>query len=107
MIRPARWLFGLALALGLGAGLRDDVDNWIDATRLPPAFSETSVEMHDRAGVPLRVWQVGDGLWRMAVRVSDVDPEFIAMLVRYEDKRFWQHAGVDPLALLRAAGRRC
>ncbi|MAY87710.1 MAG: penicillin-binding protein 1C [Pseudooceanicola sp.] len=105
MIRPARWLFGLALALGLGAGLRDDVDNWIDATRLPPAFSETSVEMHDRAGVPLRVWQVGDGLWRMAVRVSDVDPEFIAMLVRYEDKRFWQHAGVDPLALLRAAGQ--
>ena len=31
--------------------------------------------------------------------------EVSAMLVRYEDKRFWQHAGVDPLALLRAAGQ--
>ncbi len=27
------------------------------------------------------------------------------MLVAYEDKRFWEHSGVDPLALLRAAGQ--
>jgi penicillin-binding protein 1C len=34
-----------------------------------------------------------------------VDPFFIALLVDYEDKRFFQHHGVDPLALLRAVGQ--
>jgi penicillin-binding protein 1C len=32
-----------------------------------------------------------------------VDPRYLDMLLAYEDKRFWQHRGVDPLALTRAA----
>jgi penicillin-binding protein 1C len=35
--------------------------------------------------------------------VKDVDPRFIDLLLAYEDKRFRQHIGIDPLALLRAA----
>ena len=31
--------------------------------------------------------------------------EFPAMLVAYEDKRFWSHGGVDPRAMLRAVGQ--
>ena len=34
---------------------------------------------------------------------QDVDPRFLAMLIAYEDKRFYEHGGVDPRALLRAA----
>ncbi|MCE3519648.1 transglycosylase domain-containing protein, partial [Escherichia coli] len=34
---------------------------------------------------------------------ADVDPQFIRMLVAYEDQRFWQHRGVDPRAVARAA----
>ena len=32
-----------------------------------------------------------------------MDPRYLDMLLAYEDKRFWQHRGVDPLALTRAA----
>ena len=35
--------------------------------------------------------------------VADVDPRFLDMLIAYEDRRFRSHAGVDPLALMRAA----
>ncbi|MFC4671492.1 penicillin-binding protein 1C [Seohaeicola nanhaiensis] len=105
MMRPHRWLLGGALALALGGAARDGIDSWIDATDLPPVLAETSVEMRDRNGQLLRAYQVGDGIWRLAVTPSDVDPKYIAMLVRYEDKRFWDHHGVDPLALLRALGQ--
>ncbi|MDK3071517.1 penicillin-binding protein 1C [Sedimentitalea sp. JM2-8] len=95
----------LAVSLFLGAMARDGVDRWIDATVLPPTLAETSVEVRDRNGGMLRVFMVGNGIWRLRPRLPDVDPEFVRMLVRYEDKRFWSHAGIDPLAMLRAAGQ--
>ena len=33
----------------------------------------------------------------------DVDPRYLDLLIAYEDKRFRQHHGVDPLAVVRAA----
>ena len=36
-------------------------------------------------------------------RVGDVDPRYLEMLIAYEDRRFREHHGVDPLALARAA----
>ncbi|WP_298851685.1 penicillin-binding protein 1C [uncultured Ruegeria sp.] len=103
MPRPSRLLFALAGALYLTALARDGVDSWVDATTLPPVLAETSVEMRDRNGELLRTFPVGDGIWRM--QPGAVDPNFTAMLVRYEDKRFWAHSGVDPIAMLRAAGQ--
>ena len=43
------------------------------------------------------------GHWREPVRLEEIDPQLIDLLVAYEDKRFWMHYGVDPLAILRAA----
>ncbi|WP_442915777.1 penicillin-binding protein 1C [Leisingera sp. SS27] len=80
-------------------------DTWIDRTNLPLTLGETSTEVLDRNGKLLRAYPVGDGLWRLAVQPQDVDPRFLDMLLRYEDKRFRSHAGVDPIALLRAAGQ--
>jgi penicillin-binding protein 1C len=96
-------LLALASALYLTAFARDQLDAWVDATVLPPVLAETSVEVRDRDGALLRVFPVEDGIWRM--RPGSVDPAFIEMLVRYEDKRFWTHSGVDPVAFLRAAGQ--
>jgi penicillin-binding protein 1C len=98
-----RPLFALAFALWAGAGLRDAGDAWIDATVLPPLGVETSVEVTARDGRLLRAYTVADGRWRMAVDRAGVDPEYIAMLVAYEDKRFWTHPGVDVVAMGRAA----
>ncbi len=98
-------LIALALAL-YGAALgRDAFDHWVDATVIPPLAVETSVEMLDRDGVLLRAFTVADGRWRLATSLDAVDPGYLRMLVAYEDKRFHRHAGVDPLAALRAAGQ--
>jgi membrane carboxypeptidase/penicillin-binding protein PbpC len=94
-------LFYVVLALGLGAGARDWVDTWITTTELPLLLADTSVEVHDRNGVLLRVYPVENGRTRMKISLDEVDAEFLDMLITYEDKRFYSHAGVD----LRAAAR--
>ncbi len=108
--RPARWGlwqrgFALAVVLAIvGTGLQR-IDQWIRDTALPMTLAETSTEVLDRNGALMRVYPVGDGIWRMAPQLAQVDPDFIAMLIAYEDKRFYSHAGVDLLAMLRAAGQ--
>jgi penicillin-binding protein 1C len=100
-----RWPLLLALLLFLGAAARDAGDAWIAATILPSTLPANSVEMRDRNGALLRAYTVADGRWRLAVGPDQVDPGFVQMLLAYEDKRFLTHAGVDPLALLRATGQ--
>ena len=53
-------------------------------------------------GVPAHVFLSSDDKWRIATELDDVDPDYLKALVRYEDKRFWWHPGVDPIALVRA-----
>ncbi|PIE14098.1 MAG: penicillin-binding protein 1C [Rhodobacterales bacterium] len=94
----------LAAALLFSAGLaRDAFDAWVARTELPVLAIETSVEMRDRHGALMRVYTVADGRWRMTP--GAVDPKFIDMLIAFEDKRFFTHPGVDPVAILRAAGQ--
>ena len=44
-----------------------------------------------------------DDRWRIPVTRDQVDPAYVEALVRLEDRRFWIHPGVDPLAVVRAA----
>ena len=71
----------------------------------PPleAAGEVSREVLDRDGGLLRAYTTAGGLWRLPVRLEEVDPDYISMLIAYEDRRFRSHHGVDPVALLRAA----
>jgi penicillin-binding protein 1C len=94
------WPFVFVAALVAAAGARDAFDLWIDRTDLPPLTIATSDEVLARDGTLLRAWTVADGRWRM--EPGPVDPDFIAMLIGYEDRRFRDHKGVDPVALLRA-----
>lgn len=105
MKRAAPLLFALGLTLGGAGALHDMGARWVAATEVPPVLSETSVEVVDRDGRLLRVFPVEDGRWRLGIKPSGVDPDFIDMLLRYEDRRFWEHAGVDPLALIRAVAQ--
>lgn len=93
-------LAALLFAVGLA---RDAADLWIDRTELPPLAVKTGVEVTARDGALLRAFTVADGRWRLDP--GPVDPGFLAMLVAYEDKRFYRHAGVDPVALLRAGAQ--
>lgn len=101
----ARPLVLLAFALWAGATARDAGEDWIAATVLPDIAVETSVEVLARDGRLLRAYTVADGRWRMAVAMGAVDPTFTAMLVAYEDKRFYTHSGVDLWAIARAAAQ--
>jgi penicillin-binding protein 1C len=67
------------------------------------AASRGSRIVVDRNGRLLRAFTTPDGRWRLPVRTGDVDPRFIAMLIAYEDRRFYAHHGVDFLSLGRAA----
>jgi penicillin-binding protein 1C len=99
----ARLLFVLAAGLTLAAFSNDKLNQWVDATVLPPLQVETSTEVIDRNSHLLRAYTVADGRWRLGVALSDVDPSYIAALLAYEDKRFFSHGGVDTQALARAA----
>ncbi|MER9612354.1 penicillin-binding protein 1C, partial [Mesorhizobium sp. M0312] len=70
-----------------------------------PAELTVSTEVQDRDGQLLRAFATPDGYWRLATSLDQVDKQFVDMLVTYEDKRFWDHQGVDVLALARAAGQ--
>ena len=98
-------IFAMVAGLWLGAVGRDATDVWIDATVLPPLIVQTSVEVLDRNGDLLRAYTVADGRWRLAVQVSTVDQGFIAALLAYEDKRFYDHPGVDLQAMARAVAQ--
>jgi penicillin-binding protein 1C len=91
----------LVAALGLAGWLA--LDSWVAGTRLPPLDLATSTEVLAEDGRLLRAYTVADGRWRLAVDPARVDPTYRAMLLAYEDRRFYSHAGVDPIALARAA----
>ena len=67
-----------------------------------PALEHSTLVL-DRNGTLLRPFPVADGRWRLETRIEDVDPGYIAMLLAYEDRRFYDHRGVDLAALIRSA----
>src|SRR5437868_14609661 len=65
---------------------------------------QVSTTIVDRNGKLLRAYAMADGRWRLPVDAkSAVDPGYLKLLLAYEDRRFYDHRGVDPLALGRAA----
>jgi penicillin-binding protein 1C len=77
----------------------------ISLGRLPLAQArEVSTTVVDRNGKLLRAYAMADGRWRLPVHAgTGVDPGYLKLLLAYEDRRFYSHDGVDPLALARAA----
>jgi penicillin-binding protein 1C len=101
MRRLAR--LGLALALLLlAAGAVAVAFDRLFPLPLERAASH-AVLVTDSQGRVLRAFTAADGAWRFPVEPAAVDPLYLRMLVAYEDKRFREHLGVDPLAVLRAA----
>jgi penicillin-binding protein 1C len=99
MFRSPRLITAAFTLLGLVAALATaDIANPPDMTNV----INVSPEVVDHNGVLLRAYLTHDGYWRMKTEVRDVSPRYLAMLMAYEDKRFEDHPGIDPVAMARA-----
>ncbi len=56
----------------------------------------------DSSGRPLRVFPDAKGVWRYPIQLEEVSPLYVEALLNYEDRAFWHHPGINPLAMLRA-----
>jgi len=81
------------------------LDHWIATAPVPDLVPEVSATVLDRDGRLMRAYQVADGRWRLPVSLDQVDPGYVAQLLAYEDRRFYDHSGVDLIAMARAAGQ--
>ena len=99
------WRTILTIAGGLGAA--GALAGAIWAHSLGPAPLGKNLEYShvvlDREGRLLRAYATTEGRWRLPVSERDVDPRFLKLLFTYEDKRFREHHGIDPLSMGRAA----
>ncbi len=66
-------------------------------------YDSSSRTASDSEGNILSYTLSQDGAIRFKTAPSDVDPLYIKMLLASEDKRFYSHPGIDPIALARAA----
>ena len=94
---------GIAIAGLIAAGL------WLRCAPLPDGLldlqASASTVVVDRTGVPLYEALSGDGT-RTVWLTADTVPETVAAAtIAAEDHRFWRHAGIDPVAILRAVKR--
>lgn len=87
-------LVGLAFAAAVADRL-----NPLTGTRA----DDRSVIVTANDGALLRAFASKDGRWRLPVKPAQVDARYQRMLLAWEDHRFRDHPGVDPLAMLRAA----
>ena len=99
------WRAILAIAGGFGAVMALVGAVWVQSLGPAPLGKnlEYSHVVLDREGRLLRAYATTEGRWRLSVSERDVDPRFFKLLFTYEDKRFHDHLGVDPLSLGRAA----
>lgn len=78
---------------------------WL-ADRLTPLHlpdnSAYSTVVLDENGDILRAFADSNGIWRQKIAFAEVGQNYIDALVNYEDRYFWWHPGINPLALLRA-----
>nr|WP_318256897.1 peptidoglycan glycosyltransferase PbpC [Enterobacter kobei] len=95
----SRWLWlpgALLIVLGM-VWLADRI--WpLPLTEVHPARVVVSED-----GTPLWRFADADGIWRYPVTIEEVSPRYLDALIHYEDRWFWQHPGVNPLSVLRAA----
>ncbi|HXG55449.1 MAG TPA: transglycosylase domain-containing protein [Vicinamibacterales bacterium] len=63
----------------------------------------TSTVVVDRHGAPLYEALSGEGTRSVKLTADTLPPHLVAAAIGAEDRRFWWHAGVDPMAMLRAA----
>ena len=118
-MRAARWLRALAGARSIPAPARlrfisivaglalaaAALAVWVRTGPLPDGLLDdrrASTVVVDRTGIPLyEALSHGEGR-AMRLAAGALPPALVAATVAAEDRRFWRHPGIDPLAVARA-----
>ncbi|MBB4077796.1 penicillin-binding protein 1C [Lewinella aquimaris] len=74
---------------------------WINCLPSPLFRAPLASELLDRDGRLLSAVIAADGQWRMPAADS-VDGRLRTAIVSFEDRRFYRHLGIDPVAIARA-----
>lgn len=95
----------LAAGAGLGAGALCALVAWI-AWPLPAGLTSPdpapSLTLEDRHGLVLRTARAADGSLTRWLPLAEIDPKILQAFLALEDRRFYEHHGVDWRAVLRA-----
>ncbi|KAA6177124.1 peptidoglycan glycosyltransferase PbpC [Pseudomonas veronii] len=91
-----RWVLGAVLLVVALLWLADRI--W----PLPLPKDDLARVVLAEDGTPLWRFADANGVWRYPVQTSEVSPYYLDALLTYEDRWFYQHPGINPLALARA-----
>ena len=91
------WFFAASVAIFV-LFLLFDYFNPVDLSKL----NETSRVVKAADGTWLYAQTNGEEKWRFPVDTAKLDPGYLRMLLAFEDQRFYNHFGMDPLAMARA-----
>jgi penicillin-binding protein 1C len=101
---PARWRLASIAALAVAAGA-----SWLRAGALPVDLltpdQRESTTVLDRSGEVLYEARAGDGNRAEWLSADRLPPVLVDATIAAEDRRFWTHPGIDPMALVRATVR--
>ncbi|MGY2403291.1 peptidoglycan glycosyltransferase PbpC [Pseudomonas sp. SDO5271_S396] len=91
-----RWALGIVVLIIAVLWLADRI--W----PLPLPKDDLARVVLAEDGTPLWRFADANGVWRYPVQTTEVSPYYLDALLTYEDRWFYQHPGVNPLALARA-----
>src|SRR3954453_23995855 len=93
-----RWIRGAVFSAMVAAAV------WL-ALPKPPLLEgiDFSTRVRDRNGNVLRVTLTADQKYRIRTPLKEISPALVDATVRFEDKYYGIHPGVNPVSLMRAA----
>jgi penicillin-binding protein 1C len=94
-----RWAAGLLASLGMSCALAVPTFDAVRAAHRP-----SDITLIDRHGVAIQTVRVDKSVRRLAwVPLADLSPALLQAIVASEDRRFYEHSGVDWSAVARSA----
>ncbi|MBA4502699.1 penicillin-binding protein 1C [Marinobacterium marinum] len=90
--RAGLWILPLLIVLSWG----------LDRTFPLPAPAGPAIRILADGGEVLRAFPAPDQTWRYPVASDQVAPVYKEILLAYEDRAFYYHPGINPLAIVRA-----
>ncbi|BBI45825.1 hypothetical protein ALP64_202809 [Pseudomonas syringae pv. actinidiae] len=97
LVQKLKWLAGCVLLLIALLWLADRL--W----PLPLPKDDLARVVLAEDGTPLWRFADANGVWRYPITNQQVSPYYLEALLTYEDRWFYSHPGVNPLALARAS----